>query len=286
MDQPTWHSIIKNKGTLSDQRPWQMVGGKRCGCKEPSAFSTSTVPIDLKRLTLPKQNVRETSVGSDYHLLLLSGTTQRTSTNQPNTIIGTFRGGQVCLDFPIAMQSLQARGLLDLGTSWGALRDTGSPSPWKTCLLAQPPRILSSLQHRHSLNLELSLTVPPRPEGVWTVSDSAGALHTWGPFYLSRFRTFHLQRSVLWNQACGLGTSWSLWWSVLSQTVPECTPAISALTTSYQVRSSLVTLYKITLSPRPLSPFHILFVSLAFSPSVTLCVDSFICWHISCPART
>lgn len=248
MDQPTWHSVIKNKGTLSDQRPWQMVGGKRCGCKQPKAFSTSTVSTDLKRLTLPKQNVRETSVWSDYHLLLLSGTTQRTSINQPNTIIDTFWGGRVWGFFyghaePIGKGFAGFTNLLrNIDGHWFPLSLEILPS-------SPAPRKASSMHHRHSLNLKLSFTV------LGDLREFEHSLTLQEHFTLEGHFICHASELFICRGLCSETRHVALSLPGASSRVSfprqsqSASHAVSVLMTSYQVRPSPVTLYKI----KPLS---------------------------------
>ena len=111
------------------------------------------------------------------------------------------------------------------------------------------PRIVSRPQHRRSLTLKPGVT--HRASGPWAsgiASNPVAAPHVWGPSCWSCFRTLRLQKSVLWNQECGLCFSRALMECPSPRSFPH---SLSFLIWYYfTVRPFPITLYKITSSPR------------------------------------
>ena len=125
------HSVIKSKGLFLTEVDLADGKGKGCGCKWPQALSISTVPADVKRQTFLIQSVGEPPGWWDYHLHQhrSNDSEHRYKSNQ-TSLEARLGEGQVCLEFCRADKQDTSLGL---GTSWRALRDTGSFSPWTSC---------------------------------------------------------------------------------------------------------------------------------------------------------
>ena len=119
---------------------------------------------------------------------------------------------------------------------------------------------MTSTQHRHSLTLKPGVThYASGPWALGIVFNPVAASCAWGPSCC--FRALHLQKSVLWNQVCGLCFSQSSGGMSFPRHCQRSFPHSLSFLLWYHltVRPFPITLYKITPSPRihpiPLLPF-------------------------------